>query len=68
MTDSVVGSFRKSSYSGSDGDCVEVTPTPQQGAAVRDSKDQRGPVLAFSGEAWAAFVAAVSVEDGFSAH
>lgn len=67
MSHTGVELFRKSSYSGVYGDCVEVAPINGHGAAVRDSKDQDGPVLAFSGEAWAAFVAAVSVEDGFSA-
>ncbi|MCZ2525427.1 DUF397 domain-containing protein [Streptomyces sp. HB2AG] len=47
----------KSSYSGGDGgECVEVDATP--GAVrVRDSKDREGGTLAFSPEAWTAFVA-----------
>ncbi|WP_079042725.1 DUF397 domain-containing protein, partial [Streptomyces albus] len=37
--------WRKSSYSGSDGgNCVEVARTPGR-VHVRDSKEQRGPVL-----------------------
>ncbi|MEU4090942.1 DUF397 domain-containing protein [Streptomyces sp. NPDC026673] len=49
-----------SSYSGSEGgDCVEVAHAP--GAVhVRDSKDPAGPALAFTGEAWTAFVAFVA--------
>jgi hypothetical protein len=46
----------KSSYSdGSGGECIEVAAGPAT-VHVRDSKDQRGPTLAFSPAAWAAFV------------
>jgi Domain of unknown function (DUF397) len=46
----------KSSYSGATGgECVEVANTPAV-IHVRDSKDQSGPALSFSREAWAAFV------------
>ncbi|QKV91689.1 DUF397 domain-containing protein [Streptomyces sp. NA02950] len=49
-------SWRKSSYSGSDGDeCIEVATCPDT-VHVRDSKDKRGPQLAFSPTAWTAFV------------
>lgn len=46
----------KSSYSSEQGgDCVEVAAGP--GAVhVRDTKDREGGALAFSPEAWAAFV------------
>lgn len=54
--------FRKSSYSLSNGDCVEVAAV-ELGAAVRDSKDQDGPVLAFSGEAWTAFLVGIMQAD-----
>lgn len=47
----------KSSYSSNDGpECVEVAAS-SAGVHVRDSKDREGPQLAFSPEAWAAFVA-----------
>jgi hypothetical protein len=47
----------KSSYSSAEGgECVEVANTPAT-VHVRDSKDQSGPTLAFSPEAWSAFVA-----------
>jgi hypothetical protein len=49
--------WRKSSVSGEDG-CVEVAFTDGR-ILVRDSKDQRGPVLAFTAVEWAAFVTAV---------
>ncbi|GAA2415950.1 DUF397 domain-containing protein [Streptomyces glaucosporus] len=50
-------SWFKSSHSGtSGGECVEVAAAP--GAVhVRDSKDERGPVLRFPAAGWAAFVA-----------
>ncbi|AXI88242.1 DUF397 domain-containing protein [Streptomyces griseoincarnatus] len=48
----------KSSYSDSSNgnDCVEVAPTPTT-IHVRDSKNASGQRLAFTPEAWAAFVA-----------
>jgi hypothetical protein len=48
--------WRKSSRSGSNGQCVEVR---DRGDAVdvRDSKDRSGPVLVFTSAEWAAFVA-----------
>ena len=48
--------WRKSSHSMSNGDCAEVG---QDGTVVlmRDSQDPDGPVLAFSGVAWGAFLA-----------
>ncbi|WP_031170233.1 DUF397 domain-containing protein [Streptosporangium roseum] len=55
----IVGPFRKSSLSDNSGNCVEVAPTQGGGCAVRDSKDQGGPVLFFTGPEWAAFVGGV---------
>ncbi|MFI0721664.1 DUF397 domain-containing protein [Streptomyces sp. NPDC021224] len=55
--DDVEGRYRKSSYSGQEGNCVEVAATAGGGRAVRDSKDQAGPSLRFSAEAWGAFLA-----------
>lgn len=51
-----VTSWRSSTYSGGNNECVEVTdnlPT----VPVRDSKHPTGPVLEFSRAAWQAFVA-----------
>ena len=46
----------KSSYSGAEGgDCVEVAAATTA-VHVRDSKDDTGPVLTVSREAWAGFV------------
>jgi hypothetical protein len=51
--------WRTSSYSGANGNCVQVA-TPASGTiAVRDSQDTRGPRLAFSPGPWAAFTAAL---------
>ena len=49
--------WRTSSYSGANGDCVEVATTPEGEVAVRDSKDRGGPELRFSPAGWQAFVA-----------
>jgi Domain of unknown function (DUF397) len=47
--------WRKSSYSGnSGGQCVEVS-TAAPVIAVRDSKDPRGPMLAFGPQGWRRF-------------
>ncbi len=51
--------WRTSSYSGGQGNCVEVAIMPGNVVAVRDSKDRTGPELAFTGREWAAFVRAV---------
>ncbi len=54
--------WRKSSYSGSGNNCVEVAASGP-GVAVRDSKDPHGPRLAFSPEQWRAFVAGVKARE-----
>lgn len=47
--------WRKSSYSTSNANCVEVAATgPVVG--VRDSKNAPGPALAFANRPWAAFL------------
>jgi Domain of unknown function (DUF397) len=51
----------KSSYSGNGG-CVEVTAAGH--VLVRDTKDRRGPVLAFSPAAWRKFASRVRGEHG----
>ncbi|MEU1736437.1 DUF397 domain-containing protein [Streptosporangium sp. NPDC020145] len=52
--------FRKSSLSGANNNCVEVATNLSGVVAVRDSKDQSGPVLAFTPAQWRSFVGRVS--------
>ncbi|CAL9355369.1 DUF397 domain-containing protein [Streptomyces sp. enrichment culture] len=48
--------FKSSYSSGEGGACVEVAADPAL-IHVRDSKERRGPCLAFARSAWAGFVA-----------
>jgi hypothetical protein len=49
----------KSSYSnGAGGECVECAHS-LEGALVRDSKNEGGPVIAIRAEAWRRFLAAL---------
>jgi Domain of unknown function (DUF397) len=50
--------WRRSSYSGTNGNCVEAAAA-RAAVAVRDSKDPDGPRLVFAPVAWRAFAAAV---------
>ncbi|MFD0919030.1 DUF397 domain-containing protein [Saccharopolyspora rosea] len=50
--------WRKSSYSGSQSECVEVGGTSDF-VGVRDSKDRGGGVLTFSRGQWSEFVASL---------
>jgi hypothetical protein len=47
--------WRKSTFSGSAGECVEVSV--QNAVALRDSKNPDGPCLLFTLGEWAAFLA-----------
>ena len=49
----------KSSFSGNNGNCVEIASMQDGDLAVRDSKNADGPALCFGPGAWAAFVAGV---------
>lgn len=51
--------WRKSSYSGTSGTCVEVAELTGGHRAVRDSKDPAGPALTCTPGEWAAFTAGV---------
>lgn len=59
MTDLSTARWRKSSYSGGNGNCIEVAENLPGIVAVRDSKDPDGPALVFEPAAWVAFVAGV---------
>jgi len=51
--------WRKSSYSGQDGNCVEVARNLPGLVAVRDSKKPGGAKLLVSRETWRAFLLAL---------
>lgn len=52
----VGGKWRKSSFSMSNGDCIEVAILARGQVGVRDSKAIAGPHLSYSSHAWTAFV------------
>ncbi|MEU0519395.1 DUF397 domain-containing protein [Streptosporangium sp. NPDC006007] len=54
--------WRKSSLSAQQDNCVEVAALPDGGRAVRDSKDQNGPILYFTKSEWRAFISGVKTE------
>ena len=47
--------WRKSSYSSGNGECVEIG-WPDEAVAVRDSKNPDGPTLTFSTRGWRDFL------------
>ena len=55
--------WRKSTFSGATGNCVEVARNLPGVVAVRDSKRSGGPVLVFSPGAWSAFVSGVRADE-----
>ncbi|MHC0433465.1 DUF397 domain-containing protein [Streptomyces sp. O3] len=52
--------FKSSYSSGEGGECVEVAAMPAA-VLVRDSKQTDGPVLGVTADAWAGFMASLSV-------
>ena len=53
--------WRKSSYSGSESDCVEVAFVGDE-VATRDSKNPDGPALVFTRAEWATFLNALRTD------
>jgi hypothetical protein len=51
--------WRKSSYSSAQGNCVEVSADGAGAVSLRDSKQVPGPELTISGQAWSQFVQAI---------
>ena len=51
--------WRKSSYSNSGANCVEIARIRNGKIAVRDSKDPDGGMLSFSPDEWETFIAKI---------
>lgn len=56
--DNMPGWWRKSSFSGYSGDCVEVGHSDVT-IGVRDTKDRQGAILMFTAVQWDAFLGGV---------
>ncbi|MFJ6636636.1 DUF397 domain-containing protein [Streptomyces sp. NPDC091376] len=55
--------WTKSSYSGAQGDCVEVAHDVAGAMPVRDSKRTAGPAIVFADSGWGVFVDALKRGD-----
>jgi hypothetical protein len=65
---SITASWVKSSYSGPQGNCVEVARLADGTVAMRNSRYPDGPALIFTGAEWEAFLSgAASGEFGLPA-
>ncbi|MEU7021601.1 DUF397 domain-containing protein [Streptomyces sp. NPDC046203] len=56
LPDLTEAAWRTSSYSGAQGECVEVAPNLPHLVPVRDSKHPAGPALTFTPDAWRTFL------------
>lgn len=54
-------SWRKSSWSAGDGECIEVA-SGEYGIMIRDSKDRCGPTLKFTADSWISLLEALKTE------
>ncbi|MFE9000893.1 DUF397 domain-containing protein [Streptomyces sp. NPDC007875] len=54
--DLMEAAWRTSSYSGGQGNCVEVADSLSHGVWLRDSKRPAGPVIRISRTAWSTFI------------
>jgi hypothetical protein len=57
--------WRKSSYSGNGGQCVEVADDDSR-VIVRDSKNRTGAILRFTPDAWVRFAKQVKADASLS--
>ncbi|RKN35865.1 DUF397 domain-containing protein [Streptomyces hoynatensis] len=64
MTDMTSAEWRRSTYSGNGGNCVEVRDGVPGVVPVRDSKVPGGPQLAVGAGAWSAFVTSLKSDLG----
>lgn len=53
--------WRVSTYTAAEGNCVEVAAASRN-VHVRDTKDRKGPALAFTGDQWDAFLTDVKAQ------
>ena len=60
-TDLSRAKWRMSSYSGTNGNCLEVAADSKARLLVRDTKDREGPVPSFWPRAWQQFAAQLKV-------
>ncbi|MEV3962107.1 DUF397 domain-containing protein [Nocardia sp. NPDC050193] len=61
MTDRLSGAeWFKSTYSGADKACVEVTFLADGSVGIRDSKNPTGPALVMGSAAWDSFLATLT--------
>ncbi|MFG3438008.1 DUF397 domain-containing protein [Nonomuraea sp. NPDC047897] len=58
-TGSKITTWRRSSFCNGNSACVEVAPLADGNVALKDSKDEDGPVLVFTPSEWEAFTAGV---------
>ncbi len=58
-TDLTTVTWRKSTFTGNTGQCVEVAELPSGAIAIRDSKSPHREPLRFTSQEWAAFLSGV---------